>query len=86
MSFIWMPSVELFECGLKFGGKGRDLEPSSIQAGSGEQFKRKKSISVGRALFHKQVFVESSKHGARSYWTEMFRNRNFGEFLEQTTV
>jgi hypothetical protein len=24
-----------------------DLEPSSIQAGSGEQFKRKKSISVG---------------------------------------
>jgi hypothetical protein len=53
-----MPSVALFECGLKFGGMG-DLEPSSIQAGSGEQFKRKKSISVGGALFHKQVFVDS---------------------------
>jgi hypothetical protein len=34
------------------------LEPSSNQAGSGEQFKRKKSISVGRPLFQKQEFLD----------------------------
>ena len=38
-----------------------DLEPSSNQAGSGEQFKRKKSMSVGGPLFHKQVFAEHSE-------------------------
>jgi hypothetical protein len=38
-----------------------DLEPSSNQAGTGEQFKRKKSISVGGPPFHNQVFVEHSK-------------------------
>jgi hypothetical protein len=38
-----------------------DLEPSSNQAGSGEQFKRKKSMSVGGPLFHKQVFAELSE-------------------------
>jgi hypothetical protein len=52
---MWMPSVELFECGLKFGGQKGGLEPSSNQAGSGEQFKRRKSISVEGPLFHKQV-------------------------------
>jgi hypothetical protein len=40
-----------------------DLEPSSIQAGSGEQFKRKKSISVGGPLFQKQAFLEHQDEG-----------------------
>jgi hypothetical protein len=37
---MWMPSGELFECGLMSAGKMGGLEPSSNQAGSGEQFKR----------------------------------------------
>jgi hypothetical protein len=40
MSFMWMPSVELFERRLMSAGRTGDLEPSSNQAGSGEQFKR----------------------------------------------
>jgi hypothetical protein len=43
-----MPSVELFECGLKFAGMMDGGEPSSRQAGSGEQFKHEeKYISPG---------------------------------------
>jgi hypothetical protein len=39
-----------------------DLEPSSIQAGTGEQFKRKKSISVGgEAVPQTSVFDTAGK-------------------------
>ena len=55
-----MPSVKLFERGLKFGGQDGGLEPSSNQAGSGAQFKLGESIAAGGAavLSQKQVFFD----------------------------
>jgi hypothetical protein len=48
-----MPSVKLFERGLKFGGQDGGLEPSSNQAGSGAQFKLGESIAAGGAAVPK---------------------------------
>jgi len=60
---MWMPSVELFECGLMSSGKTGDLEPSSNQAGSGEQFKRGcKYNKQGWLPFENHLFLERGQH------------------------
>ena len=64
MSFMWMPSGELFECGLMSAGKMEDGKASSSQAGSGEQFKHgRKYNKQGGLPFQKQVISERKKAG-----------------------
>jgi hypothetical protein len=50
-----MPSLELFDCGLKFGRQEGGLEPSSNQTGSGEQFKLLPPVFIGGSAPNAQV-------------------------------
>ena len=86
MSFIWMPAVGLFECGLKFGGRMGGLEPSSNQAGSGEQFKRgEKYISPGGMSVPKTVLSGTLRCDLFVVGVESFSSIRSRRFLEHDT-
>jgi hypothetical protein len=63
------------------------LEPSSNQAGSGEQFKRReKYISPGGLMFQKQMFVEPYKTMIPVLTAQSVSRENFLGFFEQRAL